>query len=73
MVAAEELVGASRNRNIQHQLLGRSATIPEGPSVLQLGGNDISQLYNSAKVYHAYSKNQKRRSNANNNNALQVT
>ena len=69
MVAADELVGASRNRNVQHQLLGQSSIIPEGPSVLQLGGNDVSQLYNSAKIYHTYSQNQKKRSNANNNNA----
>ena len=64
MVAADELVGASRNRNVQHQLLGQSVIIPEGPSVLQLGGNDISQLYNSAKLYNAYSKNQRKRSKA---------
>jgi tRNA-dihydrouridine synthase A len=55
MVAADELLGDKTNCNLK-QLLGQSAIIPEGPSVLQLGGNDASQLYNCAKIYHDYSQ-----------------
>ncbi|KAL7542649.1 hypothetical protein ACHAXR_011954 [Thalassiosira sp. AJA248-18] len=56
MVAADELVSGRRNGDMKKQLLGQSDIIPEGPSVLQLGGNDVSQLYNSAKIYHEYSQ-----------------
>jgi len=55
MVAADDLLSNKSNSNIHH-LFGQSATIPEGPSVLQLGGNDASQLYNCAKIYHDYSQ-----------------
>jgi len=41
MVAADELLSDKTDHNVK-QLLGQSATIPEGPSVLQLGGNDAS-------------------------------
>ena len=56
MVAADELLGEKTDRNLK-QLLGQSAIIPEGPSVLQLGGNDALQLYNCAKIYDEYSHN----------------
>ena len=59
MVAAEELLSGRRNSNVKHELLGQSSIIPEGPSVLQLGGNDVEQLYNCAKIYHDYSKTTK--------------
>ena len=55
MVAADELLSNKSNDNTQH-LLGQSSAIPEGPSVLQLGGNDATQLYNCAKIYHDYSQ-----------------
>lgn len=60
MVAADDLLtrgrqGAVQQRDAVQQLLGQSAAIPEGPSVLQLGGNDASQLYEAANVYHKYS------------------
>jgi len=55
MVAADDLLSNKSNDNIQH-LLGQSSIIPEGPSVLQLGGNDATQLYNCAKLYHEYSQ-----------------
>lgn len=55
MVAADELLGEKTDRNVK-QLLGQSATIPEGPSVLQLGGNDAPQLYNCAKIYSDFSQ-----------------
>ena len=55
MVAANDLLSNKSNDNIQH-LLGQSTIIPEGPSVLQLGGNDATQLYNCAKLYHEYSQ-----------------
>lgn len=55
MVAADDLLADKTNSNTK-QLLGQSAIIPEGPSVLQLGGNDASQLYNCAKIYHEYSQ-----------------
>eukprot|EP00571_Detonula_confervacea_P011658 CAMPEP_0172312418 /NCGR_PEP_ID=MMETSP1058-20130122/17453_1 /TAXON_ID=83371 /ORGANISM="Detonula confervacea, Strain CCMP 353" /LENGTH=555 /DNA_ID=CAMNT_0013025865 /DNA_START=228 /DNA_END=1895 /DNA_ORIENTATION=- len=55
-----ERVDEDIKRNIAsphvQQLLGQSATQPEGPSVLQLGGNDASQLFQSAKTYHEYSQ-----------------
>jgi len=68
MVAADDLVGdedrgggktkrrdrrsvASSSPRVQ-ELLGQSATIREGPSVLQLGGNDASKLHTAAKIYH---------------------
>lgn len=55
MVAADELVSSGRkNNDMTKQLLGQSAIIPEGPSVLQLGGNDPSQIYNAAEIYHEY-------------------
>ena len=55
MVAADELLGEKTDHNVQ-QLLGQSATIPEGPSVLQLGGNDAQQLFNCAKIYDEFSQ-----------------
>ena len=55
MVAADDLLSNKSDSNIQH-LLGQSSIIQEGPSVLQLGGNDSSQLYNCAKLYHEYSQ-----------------
>ncbi|KAL7434052.1 hypothetical protein ACHAXM_003873 [Skeletonema potamos] len=55
MVAADELLVDKTNRNWK-QLLGQSAVIPEAPSVLQLGGNDASLLYNCARIYHEYSQ-----------------
>ncbi len=55
MVAADELLGEKTDRNVK-QLLGQSANIPEGPSVLQLGGNDAPQLYNCAKIYSDFSQ-----------------
>ena len=55
MVAADELLSDKTDHNVK-QLLGQSATIPEGPSVLQLGGNDAAQLYNCSKIYHEYSQ-----------------
>jgi len=58
MVAADDLLSNKSNSNIQH-LFGQSTIIPEGPSVLQLGGNDASQLYNCAKTYHDYSQRNK--------------
>ena len=39
MVAADDLLSNKSDSNIQH-LLGQSSIIQEGPSVLQLGGND---------------------------------
>ena len=63
MVAADELLDVvdarPRNSHSNHhvqQFLGQSAIIPEGPSVLQLGGNDASQLSQAAKIYHEYSQ-----------------
>mmetsp|Transcript_24603 Transcript_24603/g.40590 ORF Transcript_24603/g.40590 Transcript_24603/m.40590 type:complete len:569 (-) Transcript_24603:211-1917(-) len=50
MVAADELLGEKTDRNVKR------ATIPEGPSVLQLGGNDAPQLYNCAKIYSKLSQ-----------------
>lgn len=57
MVAADELLGEKTDGKNVKQLLGQSAIIPEGPSVLQLGGNDAQQLYNCAKIYDGYSQN----------------
>ncbi|KAL7552749.1 hypothetical protein ACHAWF_017784 [Thalassiosira exigua] len=56
MVSADELVSGRRNSEVKKQLLEQSAIISEGPSVLQIGGNDPSQLRNSAKIYHEYSR-----------------
>ena len=38
------------------QLLGKSAIIPESPSILQLGGNNAFQLFQAAKSYDKYSQ-----------------
>jgi tRNA-dihydrouridine synthase A len=54
MVAVDELLNA-RQSDI-HQYFDQSAIIPEGPSVLQLGGNDATQLYEAARIYHKRSE-----------------
>jgi tRNA-dihydrouridine synthase A len=54
MVAVDELL-STRQCDI-HNLLGQSPVVPEGPSVLQLGGNDSSQIYQAANLYYKQSQ-----------------
>ena len=55
MVAADELLADKRFHNVK-ELLGQSRIIPAGPSILQFGGNDASQLHDCAKIYHEFSQ-----------------
>ena len=46
--------------------------IPEGPSVLQLGGSDVHQLYTAARTVHQYYELQKRQLNEYDSNSCWI-
>jgi tRNA-dihydrouridine synthase A len=54
MVAVDELLNTRRSD--RHHFFDQSQVIPEGPSVLQLRGNDASQLFQAARLYRKLSQ-----------------